>query len=304
MIQEQRGGEGQSARDEIARLRRELQEALARGREREEMEVDERYEEANGLGINFEIVAGNKVKNLDNPGKLVVDLKEKFLFNRKIGNNLHFHCSKKETLKCGMKAKVVDDEGVFTLVELGENHNHEDMEGPIVAEKIQREMKEEYAKDFRKTPGEINQQVMNKYKLKFDGQSVWRTIVEYLPSDAVLNKNLRRHKSESIGNIPRGRNALDLQKVLEGMLSAGGDRVKYLDSNELLENHEGFKADFQDFLGGGEVPDRVLLMTTDPLFHLLGESKKISVDGTFRIAPAYWTQVFIVQVHAQLQTYL
>ena len=168
-----------------------------------------------------------------------------------------------------------------------------------MAEKIQREMKEEYAKDFRKTPGEINQQVMNKYKLQFDGKPIWRTIVEYLPSDAMLNKNLRRHKSESIGNIPRGRDALDLQKVLEGMLSAGGDRVKYLDSNELLENDDNFKAGVQDFLGGGEVPERVLLMTTEPLFHLLGEAKKISVDGTFRIAPSYWTQVFIVQVQTK-----
>ena len=300
MIQEQRGGgggEGQSARDEIARLRKELQEALARGRQREEMEVDERFVEENGLGVEFEIVAGNKVKNLDNPGKLIVELKEKFLFNRKIGNNLHYHCAKKESLRCAMKAKVVDDDGIFTLVELGENHNHEDMEGPIVAEKIQREMKEEYTKDFRKTPGEINQQVMNKYKLRFDGKAVWRTILEYLPSDAVLNKNLRRHKAESVGNIPRGRDALDLQKVLEGMLSAGGDRVKYLDSNELWENDADFKAGLQDIIGGGEAPERVLLMTTEPLFHLLGESKKISVDGTFRIAPAYWKQVFIVQVH-------
>ena len=285
--------------DEIARLRKELQEALARGRQREEMEVDERFVEENGLGVQFEIVAGNKVKNVENPGKLVVELKEKFLFNRKIGNHLHYHCAKKESLKCAMKAKLIDDDGVFTLVELGENHNHEDMEGPIVAEKIQREMKEEYAKDFRKTPGEINQQVMNKYKLQFDGKPIWRTIVEYLPSDAMLNKNLRRHKSESIGNIPRGRDALDLQKVLEGMLSAGGDRVKYLDSNELLENDDNFKAGVQDFLGGGEVPERVLLMTTEPLFHLLGEAKKISVDGTFRIAPSYWTQVFIVQVQTK-----
>ena len=40
-------------------------------------------------------------------------------------------------------------------------------------------------------------------------------------------------------------------------------------------------------------------MTTEPLFHLLGEAKKISVDGTFRIAPSYWTQVFIVQVQTK-----
>ena len=95
--------------DEIARLRKELQEALARGRQREEMEVDERFVEENGLGVQFEIVAGNKVKNVENPGKLVVELKEKFLFNRKIGNHLHYHCAKKESLKCAMKAKLIDN---------------------------------------------------------------------------------------------------------------------------------------------------------------------------------------------------
>ena len=69
-------------------------------------------------------------------------------------------------MKFAMKAKLVDEDGAFTLVELGENHNHEDMEGSNVAEKIQREIKEVYEKDFRKTPGEINQQVMNKYKVR------------------------------------------------------------------------------------------------------------------------------------------
>ena len=73
------------------------------------MEVDERFVEENGLGVQFEIVAGNKVKNVENPGKLVVELKEKFLFNRKIGNHLHYHCAKKESLKCAMKAKLIDN---------------------------------------------------------------------------------------------------------------------------------------------------------------------------------------------------
>ena len=52
-----------------------------------------------------------------------------------------------------MKAKLVDEDGAFTLVELGENHNHEDMEGPIVAEKIQREMKEQYQENSEKLQG-------------------------------------------------------------------------------------------------------------------------------------------------------
>ena len=171
------------------------------------------------------------------------------------------------------------------------------MEGQIVAEKIQREMKDEFEKDFRKSVRETIQMVMSKYKLKFDRQPIWQTIVEFLPAESVLSKSLRRHKAESIGNIPRGRDALDLQKILEGLLSSGGDRVKYLDSNELLESNPDLQATLQQYLVGEIIhPERVLLMTTDPLFHLLGTSAKISVDGTFRIAPSYWKQVFILQV--------
>ena len=116
-----------------------------------------------------------------------------------------------------------------------------------------------------------------------------------MPADKDLCRILRKHKADSIGNIPRGRDALDLQKILEGMLASGGDRVKYLDSNELLEANEAdLRGSVQDL---GEVrPERVLLMTTEPLFHLLSTSKKISVDGTFRIAPSYWKQAFILQV--------
>ena len=74
--------------------------------------------------------------------------------------------------------------------------------------------------------------IMSKYKMKFECQPIWQTIVVFLPAESVLSKKLRRHKNDSIGNIPRGKNSLDLQRILEGMLSLGDDRVKYLDSNE------------------------------------------------------------------------
>ena len=133
-----------------------------------------------------------------------------------------------------------------------------------MAEKIQREMKDEFEKDFCKSVRETIQMVMSKYKLKFDRQPIWQTIVEFLPAELVLSKSLRRHKAESIGNIPRGRDALDLQKILEGLLSSGGDRVKYLDSNELLESNPNLQATLQQYLVGEIIhPERVLLLTTD-----------------------------------------
>ena len=158
--------DGESAeRREIDILRQQLKEALERERVREGIEVDQQFEEQEALDIEFEIMAGNKVKNKDNPGKLIVDVKEKFLFKQKIQNIIHFHCAKKETLKCQMKAKVRDKDGNYSLIHVSQDHNHQDLEGPIVAEKIQNEMKTEYETDFRKTTREVLQSVMNRYQL-------------------------------------------------------------------------------------------------------------------------------------------
>ena len=61
-----------------------------------------------------------------------------------------------------MKARLLDDHGKLALTELGWNHNHEDMEGQIVAKNIQREMKEEFERVFRKSVREVIQVIMSK----------------------------------------------------------------------------------------------------------------------------------------------
>ena len=61
--------DGESAeRREIDILRQQLKEALERERVREGIEVDQQFEEQEALDMEFEIMAGNKVKNKDNPG--------------------------------------------------------------------------------------------------------------------------------------------------------------------------------------------------------------------------------------------
>ena len=139
-----------------------------------------------------------------------------------------------------MKAKVREEDGNHSLIQVGQNHTHQDLEGPIVAEKIQDEMKTEYEIDFRKTTWEVLQSVMKRYKLKYDQKLVWQSIVEYLPADKDLCRNLRKHKADSIGNIPCGRDALDLQKILEGMLASGGDHVAAAEVYPIFERKERF----------------------------------------------------------------
>ena len=60
---------------------------------------------------------------------------------------------------------------------------------------------------------------------------------------------MRRYRQKCLGNIPRGREALDHKQILEGLVNEGGEKVKTLDSNEMLESK----------------PERVLAMTTNCL---------------------------------------
>ena len=56
---------------------------------------------------------------------------------------------------------------MFILNEIDKSHNHDSLEGPVVAETIQNEMKQEFEKDFRRNPNDIKKKVMNKFKLKY-----------------------------------------------------------------------------------------------------------------------------------------
>ena len=88
------------------------------------------------------------------------------MFNKEVGGIIHYHCAMKAELKCNAKAKVkvVEDPTDFILNEIDKSHNHDSLEGPVVAETIQNEMKQEFEKDFRRNPNDIKKKVMNKFK--------------------------------------------------------------------------------------------------------------------------------------------
>ena len=101
--------------------------------------IEDNYEEEHQIiNCNFEIIDGNRRVGPHNPGKLVIENKHKYLFNKLHGNLLHYHCSKKKHLKCTAKAKVRIIDGVgndleYVLAEYEGVHNLESQEGPIVA---------------------------------------------------------------------------------------------------------------------------------------------------------------------------
>lgn len=59
-----------------------------------------------------------------------------------------------------------------------------------------------------------------------------------------------------------GREALDHKQILEGLVNEGGEKVKTLDSNEMLESNDLVKSKFENC---ETKPERVLAMTTNCL---------------------------------------
>ena len=69
------------------------------------------------INCNFETSDGNRRVGPHNPGKLIIGNKHKYWFSMVHGNLLHYHCSKKEHLKCTARAKVRIIDGVGNELE-------------------------------------------------------------------------------------------------------------------------------------------------------------------------------------------
>ena len=79
------------------------------------------------------------------------------------------------------------------------------------------------------------------------------------------------------------------------MAEFGGENVKILDSNEMWQDPD-FRARFSEEYQSAGPPPRALLFTTDELLTQLAVSLKWSVDGTHRIAPRQFSQLFITMM--------
>ena len=120
----------------------------------------------------------------------------------------------------------------------------------------------------------------------------------------------------------RSRDAIQVDKILEKMQEMGGQNVKLLDSNEMWEDPEfrnrfvilfelvwfqsfpttgtpSYSCSFvrfsQEFQAKG-APARTMLFTTEDLLNQLALASKWSVDGTHRVAPQHFSQLFITMM--------
>ena len=93
----------------------------------------------------------------------------------------------------------------------------------------------------------------------------------------------------SLGKLPRSREDLNIENLLENMGESGGGNIKVLDSAKLWRE-EDFRAIFRDVDGFADdvAPDRVVVFTTDALLSQLALSAK-------------WSQVKNLLTSLQLQ---
>ena len=249
--------------------------------------------------ITVEWMKGYEKNNENNPGKLIINGREKFIYNNTIKNILHYHCCAKKKHRCKSKARVQiiekeDGTKEYVVKNVISDHSHNTSAGKILAEMAMAEMKEVLLKELSYKPNvrvsEIRKRIQIKYKLKYENgteeeKKMWQECIECLTRDENIDKNLNKLKLKMHGKIPKGRNDFNPSKILEAFQESGGESVLVLDSNTIAEEE-----DLDD------EQKRVLIFSTEKLLKKIQHCEKGSIDGTFKISPEAWTQVFLLQL--------
>ena len=242
-------------------------------------------------------------KNPDNPGLLITHNRAKYSLNKssKSGDLLTYHCSTKHVTKCNAKCQVVvlnfeHEQKRYVLSKYSElsSHNHETSEGEIMAQQMILEMESRYLENLTQKASVIRKAVVAEYMEKYSNTNLWEDILEHIQEDTVIDRRLRKVREKVWGNLPKGRDDFDILKILETI--PGGKDTVTMDSNS-LKNNPNYLEKMKEFnISDTELEElpRVLSISSEFCLNLLGLCKKASVDGTFKIAPTNWSQIFIL----------
>ena len=224
-------------------------------------------------------------RNAKNPGKLVIGSRQQFLSGRIVktdqGHRYFYKCARKNENRC--KASVVVDEDEFGALNLQnipkvEDHNHICDEARVIKWKMMDEMEACFLEDITVLPSKIRKKIILKYQVKYrTSPDTWQEVIALMPSDDAIDKRLREVRMRNLGKLPRSRDDLNLETLMENLKDWGGENVKVLDSNQMWED-QAFRAVFRDVEGfsADSSPERVLLFTTDALLSQLAQSAKWS----------------------------
>ena len=226
-----------------------------------------------------------------NPGKLIVGNRQRFTCQRtqKIENGQRFfyYCATRAENR-GNKEKMCRASTVVEKKENGEitltttpkleQHNHMVEESKAVKWRIMNDMEALFQEDLTTLPSQVRKRILLKFKILYQNKpEIWEEVISLLPSNDAIDKRLRSVRLRSLGKLPRSREDLNIENLLENMGESGGGNIKVLDSAKLWRE-EDFRAIFRDVDGFADdvAPDRVVVFTTDALLSQLALSAKWS----------------------------
>ena len=257
----------------------------------------------------IELIKGHKMSK--NPGKLILG-KQQFVANRCVpsekGKRWYYSCARKHEGKGKGKGASCSAQAIIDIDLLHEDlkvvkkpkvtdHNHVCDEARVIKWRIQQEMEKRILQNVSSKVSIVRKQVIVEYSEKYKEISgVWQEVQALLVEDTSLDHRLYDFQQRAWGNIPRSRDAIVTERILERLEEVGGQNVKVLDSNEMWEDPT-FRARFSEEIQAKGPPPRAMLFTADKLLEQLTVSEKWAFDGTHRVCPQHFSQMFLTMMN-------
>ena len=288
--------EYQTMKENMEKIRRQLKrgdspkEALAEEAEGEggdggiaEADVTEVSEDE-----SFSFLKGHQ--DSKNPGKLIVG-NQRFTSVRtketKNGFSYYYQCalkaeSKRDKDREACKASLIvetNEEGSdisLRTIPRESEHSHVCEESQKIKWEIIADIQESFSKDETIQLSLIRKKTMLKFQVKYRSQpELWQEVLLLLPSDQNIDKQLRKMRLKNQGKVPKSREDIDIDTIVENLKNWKSENVMVLDSDQMWLDEE-FQKKVKDQEGFDTIPERVLLFTTPLLLTQLANSPKWS----------------------------
>ena len=247
---------------------------------------------------------------------------------------LFYQCGMKKNTKCtaSLVLTKVEEKWWPKSFSTEHEHNHPPEPAELLASLMKKEMYKKVQVDPEARSDDVYRDVVVEYEeMHGQNEDLWDEAIAILPGKDNISRHMRKLRQKEYGPLPNNRNDFHPKKIIEE--TVGGYKVDVLDSNDIkdksfyigLQNFKGFPAnseeneasdnpsntvlnrpgnlvdysisseDSEDSIPLVLKPKRILAYTTKKLLKLF-EQRKASSDGTFKISPTLWKQIYIIMI--------
>ena len=199
--------------------------------------------------------------------------------DKKVGNTALFTCNLCEKLGYrGVSASAVktseDNDGQceYELTRIPKDHKCVPSSTTHLKKEFTKALYDEVAKNPLKSIGKIYEETRTRSTSQIENENEKLTFLQDIPSFRSVNPDLYRHRQSFIPKAPSSYDDFDI-------------------------SHEWFQFTSNESVVKGDVNvngGRVILFTSKESLKLISRTEAIGLDGTFKISPKLWKQVFIV----------